>query len=60
MADKVYDPVTFDLLKVKPEDFASQITLVALPYFRKITAEVRACPLFFEKLKVDFKSSIEA
>uniref|UniRef100_A0A914D5X7 Coiled-coil domain-containing protein 25 n=1 Tax=Acrobeloides nanus TaxID=290746 RepID=A0A914D5X7_9BILA len=39
LVGKEYDPVTFDILKVKGEDFASQITLVALPYFKKISAE---------------------
>uniref|UniRef100_A0A7E4UMA4 Ras-GEF domain-containing protein n=1 Tax=Panagrellus redivivus TaxID=6233 RepID=A0A7E4UMA4_PANRE len=31
-------PVTFDLLKMKPEDIAAQITLEDLPIFRNITA----------------------
>lgn len=37
---KDFDPVTFDVLMVKPIDFASQITLLDLPAFKAITPDV--------------------
>lgn len=39
-AEKGYDPVTFDLLKVNAMDIATQITLRDLPIFESITVEV--------------------
>uniref|UniRef100_A0A9J2PQN1 Ras-GEF domain-containing protein n=1 Tax=Ascaris lumbricoides TaxID=6252 RepID=A0A9J2PQN1_ASCLU len=39
LSDKDYDPITFHVLKVKPEDLANQITLIDLPVFKSVTAE---------------------
>ncbi|VDN04562.1 unnamed protein product [Thelazia callipaeda] len=39
MYQKECDPVTIDLLKVRPEDIASQITLIDIPLFKAITAQ---------------------
>uniref|UniRef100_A0A915Q7B8 Ras-GEF domain-containing protein n=1 Tax=Setaria digitata TaxID=48799 RepID=A0A915Q7B8_9BILA len=36
---KEYDPVTFDLLKVRPENIASQITLIDVPLFKAVTSQ---------------------
>jgi hypothetical protein len=41
LTDKQFDPVTFDVLLVEPEDLASQITIVDLPLFTAIQPEVR-------------------
>ncbi|XP_067868522.1 ras-specific guanine nucleotide-releasing factor RalGPS1 isoform X2 [Heterodontus francisci] len=38
-AMKSYDAVVFDVLKVTPEDFASQITLMDVPVFKAIQPE---------------------
>ncbi|TNN27177.1 Ras-specific guanine nucleotide-releasing factor RalGPS1 [Liparis tanakae] len=37
---KSYDAVVFDVLKVTPEEFASQITLMDAPVFKAIHPEV--------------------
>uniref|UniRef100_A0A8C3KBD8 Ral GEF with PH domain and SH3 binding motif 1 n=1 Tax=Calidris pygmaea TaxID=425635 RepID=A0A8C3KBD8_9CHAR len=39
-ANKSYDAVVFDVLKVTPEEFASQITLMDMPVFKAIQPEV--------------------
>uniref|UniRef100_A0A4W3GSM0 Ras-GEF domain-containing protein n=1 Tax=Callorhinchus milii TaxID=7868 RepID=A0A4W3GSM0_CALMI len=39
-AMKSYDAVVFDVLKVTPEEFASQITLMDVPVFKVIQPEV--------------------
>ncbi|KAM4697103.1 ras-specific guanine nucleotide-releasing factor RalGPS1 isoform 3-T3 [Rhinophrynus dorsalis] len=39
-ANKSYDAVVFDVLKVTPEEFASQITLMDAPVFKAILPEV--------------------
>ncbi|KAG9477614.1 hypothetical protein GDO78_012894 [Eleutherodactylus coqui] len=41
-ANKSYDAVVFDVLKVTPEEFASQITLMDAPVFKAILPEVRS------------------
>jgi hypothetical protein len=41
LTDKQFDPVTFDVLMVEPEDLASQITIVDLPLFTAIQPDVR-------------------
>uniref|UniRef100_A0A7M4EYJ7 Ral GEF with PH domain and SH3 binding motif 1 n=1 Tax=Crocodylus porosus TaxID=8502 RepID=A0A7M4EYJ7_CROPO len=38
-ANKSYDAVVFDVLKVTPEEFASQITLMDMPVFKAIQPE---------------------
>ncbi|XP_065593383.1 ras-specific guanine nucleotide-releasing factor RalGPS1 isoform X4 [Cyrtonyx montezumae] len=38
-ANKSYDAVVFDVLKVTPEEFASQITLMDMPIFKAIQPE---------------------
>ncbi|XP_052525298.1 ras-specific guanine nucleotide-releasing factor RalGPS1 isoform X5 [Tympanuchus pallidicinctus] len=38
-ANKSYDAVVFDVLKVTPEEFASQITLMDIPVFKAIQPE---------------------
>ncbi|XP_015678340.1 ras-specific guanine nucleotide-releasing factor RalGPS1 [Protobothrops mucrosquamatus] len=38
-AHKSYDAVVFDVLKVTPEEFASQITLMDMPVFKAIQPE---------------------
>ncbi|VDN51781.1 unnamed protein product [Dracunculus medinensis] len=44
LCDKDYDPVTFDVLKVKFTDFASQITIVDVALFKAISAqELKSC-----------------
>ncbi|TKR82870.1 hypothetical protein L596_016544 [Steinernema carpocapsae] len=48
---KEYDPVTFDVLKVHAEDFASQITVLDLPIFRNITPEELSDCCWTEKQK---------
>uniref|UniRef100_A0A8C2RFY4 Ras-specific guanine nucleotide-releasing factor RalGPS1 n=1 Tax=Capra hircus TaxID=9925 RepID=A0A8C2RFY4_CAPHI len=40
-ASKSYDAVVFDVLKVTPEEFASQITLMDIPVFKAIQPEVQ-------------------
>uniref|UniRef100_A0A0N5AM45 Ras-GEF domain-containing protein n=1 Tax=Syphacia muris TaxID=451379 RepID=A0A0N5AM45_9BILA len=37
--NKDYDPVTFQMLKVKPSDFANQITLIDIDVFKSITSQ---------------------
>nr|KAF6486932.1 Ral GEF with PH domain and SH3 binding motif 1 [Rousettus aegyptiacus] len=44
-ASKSYDAVVFDVLKVTPEEFATQITLMDIPVFKAIQPEV--CTLSF-------------
>ncbi|XP_010842397.1 PREDICTED: ras-specific guanine nucleotide-releasing factor RalGPS1-like isoform X1 [Bison bison bison] len=44
-ASKSYDAVVFDVLKVTPEEFASQITLMDIPVFKAIQPEVCTCPV---------------
>lgn len=39
-ASKSYDAVVFDVLKVTPEEFASQITLMDIPVFKAIQPEL--------------------
>ncbi|EMP34571.1 Ras-specific guanine nucleotide-releasing factor RalGPS1 [Chelonia mydas] len=39
-ANKSYDAVVFDVLKVTPEEFASQITLMDMPVFKAIQPEI--------------------
>ncbi|KAL8174364.1 UNVERIFIED_CONTAM: Ras-specific guanine nucleotide-releasing factor RalGPS1 [Gekko kuhli] len=39
-AHKSYDAVVFDVLKVTPEEFASQITLMDMPVFKAIQPEM--------------------
>uniref|UniRef100_A0A6Q2Z578 Ras-specific guanine nucleotide-releasing factor RalGPS1 n=1 Tax=Esox lucius TaxID=8010 RepID=A0A6Q2Z578_ESOLU len=40
---KSYDAVVFDVLKVTPEEFASQITLMDAPVFKAIQPELASC-----------------
>ncbi len=40
MCDKTFDPVTFDITKVKAEDFASQLTILDAKVFAVIQPEV--------------------
>ncbi|RLV90016.1 hypothetical protein DV515_00014602 [Chloebia gouldiae] len=51
-ANKSYDAVVFDVLKVTPEEFASQITLMDMPVFKAIQPELlnRKDKTTFEKL----------
>ncbi|XP_058861382.1 ras-specific guanine nucleotide-releasing factor RalGPS1-like [Acipenser ruthenus] len=45
--EKSYDAVVFDVLKVTPEQLASQITLMDAPVFKAIQPEVSSHSVFF-------------
>ena len=55
-ANKSYDAVVFDVLKVTPEEFASQITLMDMPVFKAIQPEVG---FFFNCLHLWVFSAVE-
>uniref|UniRef100_A0A8C3WTT0 Ral GEF with PH domain and SH3 binding motif 1 n=1 Tax=Catagonus wagneri TaxID=51154 RepID=A0A8C3WTT0_9CETA len=50
-ASKSYDAVVFDVLKVTPEEFASQITLMDIPVFKAIQPEDRPAGMEDSPLK---------
>lgn len=49
LSDKQFDPVTFDVLMVPPEDLAEQITIADAPLFKSIQPEVQFLLLRFPK-----------
>uniref|UniRef100_A0A8C2TKQ8 Ras-specific guanine nucleotide-releasing factor RalGPS1 n=1 Tax=Coturnix japonica TaxID=93934 RepID=A0A8C2TKQ8_COTJA len=58
-ANKSYDAVVFDVLKVTPEEFASQITLMDMPVFKAIQPEVGFWLFFFNCLHFWIFSAVE-
>ncbi|KAA8589279.1 hypothetical protein FQN60_012644, partial [Etheostoma spectabile] len=50
---KSFDAVVFDVLKVTPEEYAGQITLMDAPVFKAIQPEVSRSQLCRERRGVD-------
>lgn len=44
LSGKTFDPVTFDILQVDPEEYAGQLTLLDIKVFKAIKPEVRFKP----------------
>ncbi|XP_062937675.1 ras-specific guanine nucleotide-releasing factor RalGPS1 isoform X4 [Cynocephalus volans] len=59
-ASKSYDAVVFDVLKVTPEEFASQITLMDIPVFKAIQPEELASCGWSKKEKHSLAPNIVA
>ncbi|XP_028918439.1 ras-specific guanine nucleotide-releasing factor RalGPS1 isoform X4 [Ornithorhynchus anatinus] len=59
-ANKSYDAVVFDVLKVTPEEFASQITLMDIPVFKAIQPEELASCGWSKKEKHSLAPNIVA
>nr|XP_012418415.1 PREDICTED: ras-specific guanine nucleotide-releasing factor RalGPS1 isoform X2 [Odobenus rosmarus divergens] len=59
-ASKSYDAVVFDVLKVSPEEFASQITLMDIPVFKAIQPEELASCGWSKKEKHSLAPNIVA
>ncbi|KAG1680033.1 Ras-specific guanine nucleotide-releasing factor RalGPS1 [Nymphon striatum] len=57
-ANKSYDAVVFDVLKVSPEEFASQITLLDIAVFKAIHPEELASCAWNSKDKLTFAPNV--
>lgn len=60
MSDRSYDEVVFDMLKVDPEDFAKQITLMDIPVFKAIMPEELSCCGWNQKSKLELSPYVVA
>lgn len=60
MCDRSYDEVVFDILKVEPDDFAKQITLMDIPVFKAIKPEELSCCGWNKKNKLELSPNVVA
>ncbi|XP_028394917.1 ras-specific guanine nucleotide-releasing factor RalGPS1-like [Dendronephthya gigantea] len=60
ISDRSYDEVVFDILKVDPEDFAKQITLMDIPVFKAIKPEELSSCGWNKKNKLELSPNVVA